>query len=574
MTKHSSREVQKSSLTKEQREQLRSKCITDLFFLAKEILGYKDLIERVHRPLCDTYVKKVPGVHWRDLSEVKTSMVLAPRGTFKTSIALANIVQWIIFDNEIRILLLTGTQDLAWRMVLEVKQHFQNNEKLRELFPECCPPPNKKWGADDELTCPARKGVFREPTLSSSTLESVKSGVHVEVLSVDDVVHDGSTYTPGQCLKTIDAYDSLSYVLEPGGYTAINGTRYKPWDLYGRLLERDKALRDRIAEQDADDQDAEVVTFKYTVLAAWTVKPGIMLIKDDSGVPIIKKDDVDLLFPERLKFRSLYKQYKDNPEAFCCQMLNDPAIISGSERPFNEHLLNTHTIPYTQLPHPSACRDFIMWDFSGVNHTSGSTDFTVGVVGRMDIAGKLFIIDMVRGKWNATQLAAQIVTLAKNYPSADFTWIEDSQGSRLLEPTIISIANQCGVFVRINWVKIPRFGGAKRYRIDALAQTLKADKLWFAAFLPHLDVLKAELLDRNPVHDDCSDAVALMVKELNLTASTQDVETPTISRKEIAQRMFEAAIYGEDSRYVVSEPLPDEAPQVYDAPVTGYGFGL
>jgi predicted phage terminase large subunit-like protein len=461
-------------------------------------------------------------------------------------------------------------------MVAEVKRHFESNDYLRELFPECCPPKGKKWGTDDSFTCPARTKVFREPTLSSSTLGSVKAGVHVEILAVDDVVNDENASTPAQCVKTIDAFDALSYVLEPGGYTNINGTRYKPWDLYGRLLERDKELRKRIAEQDPEEtDDAEVVNFKFTILSAWTVRPGLVLPKDENGVPIVKKDDVELLFPERLKFRSLYKQYRDNPIAFCCQMLNDPAVIDGSERPFTEHLIGTHVIPYTQLPHPAACRDFIMWDLSGVNHANESNDFTVGAVGRLDPKGRLFIIDMVRGKWNATQLAAQIVTLAKNYPSADFTWIEDSQGARMLEPTIMSIANQCGAFIRINWVKIPRFGGAKRYRIDAMAQTLKADKLWFAAFLPHLEVLKAELLDRNPVHDDCSDAIALMVKELNLTSAVPEVEVPTISRREIAQRLFEAAIYGDDNTYVAINPEPEqEVQQRFDAPITGYGFGL
>jgi hypothetical protein len=283
------KQATKSALTPEQRALLRRKAQTDLYFLAKEVLGYKDLVPHVHQQICDTYVKKDPDIHWRDLSEVKTRMVLAPRGIFKTTIDLADIVQWIICYPEIRILLLTGTQDLAWRMVGEVKRHFQTNELLRELFPEHCPPKDKKWGSDDELTTPARTKVFREPTLSSSTLDSVKAGVHVEVLAVDDAVNEVNSTTPAQCLKTIDAFDALSYVLEPGGYIAVNGTRYKPWDLYGRLLDRDKELRVRIAAQDPDDEDGEVANFRYTIFPAWYVKPGRTLAKDENGVPIVKK---------------------------------------------------------------------------------------------------------------------------------------------------------------------------------------------------------------------------------------------------------------------------------------------
>ena len=151
--------------------------------------------------------------------------------------------------------------------------------------------------------------------------------------------------------------------------------------------------------------------------------------------------------------------------------------------------------------------------------------------------------------------------------------IEDAAGARMLEPTITGIAAQCGLSVKIQWVKVPRFAGAKRFRIDSLAQFFRADKLWLAGFLPYRDELKAELLDKNPTHDDCSDAVALLVKELGMTAAISGVDgLPVINRRAIADRMFEAAIYGDDDTYVeVYRPEP-EAPPTYKASILGYGF--
>ena len=582
MPRKTQKKAPNPTINDEQRSALKLRCQTDLYFLCKEVLGYKDMVPHVHQAICDTYVQKDPRKGIFEQSETKKRMVLAPRGTFKTCVDIGDIVQWILCFPNVRILLLTGKQDLAHRMVREVKQHFQTNDTLRELFPEFCPDRNSKWGTDDEFTSPARTiAIIREPTVSSSTIATINAGLHVEVCKPDDVVNEINSATVDQCGKVIEAFDGLTYLLEPGGYMEINGTRYKSWDLYGKLLEREAATKAEW-EQNPDEREGEeyVPDFKFTILPVWKIKPGVIPARSDNGAFILKKDDVDLLFPERLKFREQYKNYRTNPTGFSFQMLNDPAQASGDERPFTAQLIDSHTIPYTQLPHPGACQDYILWDLAGVDQGKTTADFCVGAVGRVGPDGKLFIIDMVRGKWNAHQMAAQIVTLAKNYPTAAFTWIEDAAGARLLEPTIAGIAAQCAINVRIQWVKSPRFGGAKRYRIDGLAQFLRADKLWLANFLPNLDILKAELLDKNPVHDDCSDAISLMVKELNLTASPLGAyDIPVASKKEIARTMFMAAIYGEDDgRYAIemSTPAPqtpEPAPQTFEAGILGYGMG-
>ncbi len=573
--------TKQSGITSEQKAILRRKAQTDLYFLCKEILGYTDFVPHVHKSICDTYLKIRPDVPLLEQSDIKTRMILAPRGTFKTTAHLGHIVQLILAFPNIRILLLTGTQDLAWRMVGEIKRQFTSNEYLRELFPEMCPPKDKRWGTDDEFTCPARTQIYREPTLSSSTLDSVKAGIHVDVVGVDDSVNEVNSTTITQCQKTVDAYDALTYILEPGGYTNINGTRYKSYDLYGKLLERHRNLLERIEkakeEDDYDeDSDKEVVNFQYTILSAWTLVNPSSLARDANGAYILKKSDVKLLFPERLKFRSLYKQYRDNPVAFACQMLNDPNQAVDSERPFTDQLIELHTVRWDQLPLPSTTKDFIMWDLAGANQEGNrDRDYSAGVVGRYSPEKGLFIIDMVRGRWDAVQLAVQIAQLAKSYPSADFTRIEDSTGARMLEPTINMVASKMGISVPLVWVKIPRFLGAKRFRIDALAQYFRADKLWLASFLPYKEELKTELLDRDPDHDDCADAVALLVKELGIIASSAGADgIPEPDKKAIRERMFQAAIYGEDDQFTVKHIPDKEQPQVFKAGILGYGFSM
>src|SRR5882757_2470040 len=133
-------------MTKEELAKLRYRCKTDLYWFAKEILGMDALVERVHRPVCDTFVQKKPGKSLADQSTTKERLILLGRGHFKTSLDEADIIQWILLDPNIRILVMSGKSDVAEAMVRNVKGHFQTNEKLRALFPEHCPPINVEFG--------------------------------------------------------------------------------------------------------------------------------------------------------------------------------------------------------------------------------------------------------------------------------------------------------------------------------------------------------------------------------------------------------------------------------------------
>jgi phage terminase large subunit-like protein len=549
-----------------QKAVLKRRCQTDLYWLAKHVLGYKDMVPHVHGPMCATYVQKDPDKGIFEQSESKTSLILAARGVFKTCVHIADIVQWILCFPNIRILILTGKQDLAWRMVREVKDAFQNNAFIRDLFPELCASRDTKFGTDDEFTCPGRTEYRREPTVSSSTVASINAGGHYELIGPDDCVNEINSATPDQCQKVVDAIDDLDYLLEPGGYVQYNGTRYKPWDQYGKTLQR--AAASLVEDLDPLD-DKPIVDLRVCILPAWTVKEGVELSLDDNGVPIVRKSDVDLLFPERLGFRGLHKLYKKNPTKFACQMLQNPLGVSATERPFTDNLIAGHIIPFNQLPPLGVGKDFILWDLAGCHPDAEAkgSDFVVGIVGRLDLLGRLFIIDIRRGHWSALQQAAQIVTLQKDYPNAECCYIEDMQGARYLEPLIQQLASQHLIRLNIKWVKIPRVGGSKRLRIDALALVFKADRLWLASYVNHLDQLKSELLDPSPEHDDVADSIALLARELKIAAAIVIQPSAAIAaatRKAIRSAAFERALYGTGD--------PDVQPTVYKSGILGYGL--
>src|SRR5271169_4925781 len=89
----------------------RLKCLTDLWFLSKEIFG-RDLFERTHRPVIEFFLKKKPFTPAFKKSsqyglaefheaienlaplERRKGLLLYPRGTYKSSINADNITQY------------------------------------------------------------------------------------------------------------------------------------------------------------------------------------------------------------------------------------------------------------------------------------------------------------------------------------------------------------------------------------------------------------------------------------------------------------------------------------------------
>src|SRR3989304_3853867 len=66
------------------RQQLRQKCRSSLYFLAKSILGYRDLTPTFHRRLC----------YEIQSTRSKRKLLMVPRGHLKTSIATRAFPIW------------------------------------------------------------------------------------------------------------------------------------------------------------------------------------------------------------------------------------------------------------------------------------------------------------------------------------------------------------------------------------------------------------------------------------------------------------------------------------------------
>ena len=457
-------------------EAVRQKARTDLYFLAKDILSY-DLVEGVHRPVCTFFVAKDPTRPIDEQDAVKQRLLLDPRGHFKTTLDIADIIQWILCFPNIRILVMTGTLDLAKRMVQEVKSHFQYNETFRSLFPEFVPTKGvDDWGSSDSFTVPTRTLFkLREPTLSVATIESVKAGSHYDVIKMDDVVTEVNVGTRDQLAKVIQCFQYTTPILEPNGYRDVIGTRYTFDDLYGHIL------------------DGDTTGWKIHVRPAWTVK------EQPDG-----SKEYTLLFPERFSYEQLKSFQAENPYLFNCQYLNRP--IPGDQQHFTDAMLTSHFLPWTQLP--KQLRVFVAWDigYSQKEHA----DWSVGAVGGFDDKGRLFVLEILRGRWLPNQLVDMIIHSFLRYKPLAIG-IEESVGTSMLGYALQMRGHDLKRYVPVQWLKVKNVKGAKQARINALEALLKQDRLYFSNTLDHKEDLLNEFL-RFPIysHDDIPDAIALL----------------------------------------------------------------
>ena len=206
---------------------------TNLFFLCKLLECYKEMsdqqylwidgtVHNTHEEICNFFfAQKDPtketfkafAYEYNTAADKKERLLLVPRGGFKSTMNMADCVQWTLCFPEITILVLSGVLALANKFVGEIKGHFTLEEGggpewvglyeakkayrprtlddntsflFQALFAEHCIPQDD--GKANEFQTPAVSFRQKESTVFSASIEQSLTGFHVCVLKLDDVV--------------------------------------------------------------------------------------------------------------------------------------------------------------------------------------------------------------------------------------------------------------------------------------------------------------------------------------------------------------------------------------------------
>lgn len=154
---------------------------------------------------------------------------------------------------------------------------------------------------------------------------------------------------------------------------------------------------------------------------------------------------------------------------------------------------------------------FVAWDLAiGMRQTN---DWTVGVVGALDWNDDLHIIDLVRARWNAHQIADAIISAHVKY-EVTLTGIEKGQLELAIKPTLEKLMQE-----RRQYITLAEGDQALKPVTDKLVRArplqgrMQQGKLILPSDQPWVEVLVHELL-RFPggLHDDIVDSLAWLVK--------------------------------------------------------------
>lgn len=154
---------------------LRSACCQSLFFLARGVLGFKDLTPHVHKPICEMLQRYEAN---------RRRLVVFPRSWFKSSVASVAYPIWRAINNpNVRILIVQNSFSNAKKKISEIRQLWEKNALLRVLFPELLPTTSGTW-SDECLT------LNRTLTAPEGTFEPAGTGTAVTSRHYDEIIED------------------------------------------------------------------------------------------------------------------------------------------------------------------------------------------------------------------------------------------------------------------------------------------------------------------------------------------------------------------------------------------------
>lgn len=544
---------------------------TNLFLLCNILEKYRQTTIKTHEDICNSFfVQKNPTfinfetfAHAYDENKenLKDRMLLVPRGGFKSSIDIADCVQWVICYPEITLLILTGVYQLASDFVGELRQHFMLDETgvigddkkplygpklmmdkktgewsqslFQILFPEHCVPLGE--GKQFEFQTPAG-GDAREPSVRAASIEQALSGMHFCVLKLDDVVTNENSLTSDRLDKINKQISVNRAMLHPHGFMDVIGTWYDEQDYYGKTIKQEEqfALEEGLTHKilgsvDCGRFNSSVYTKVYLRSAWW---PSIECTAAGKIESEMGKADYDLWFPERLTYEFLAKERKKDKDGFCIKYLNNPRQIHRVR--FTRELLMRRTIPYGSLPQSGTVVTVVDTAYS----VKSWADYTV-IMTAIISQGRFYILNMVRGKFNEYEMPTIIANTAHKWKPKRIA-IEDSIGVKWMGRELIREMDRLQIKIPIEYVSLGSGSKlrSKQLKAKPVVRLLGDERMFFSTTCEGIDEIYEELEKftgtKDDLHDDIVSALSLLAEQFGMYADMEKATTslamPSVDR--------------------------------------------
>lgn len=341
-------QTQLSRVDRAQIELLRRRAWEDYYVFSKFVVGNSLMEEVPHRELCDFLthgIDKSPILGMDGISKAThptvvgmegtlKKLTMLPRNTFKSTVGNISFIPWLLWHNpNLRIMIDSETLSNSKLYLSGVKDLIDNNEKMRIICVDSkgdyVLEPNKRLAGgfvEDQVILKARTRVgLKEPSVFCSGVDNARTGMHPDVIIMDDLVSERNVSTDAQIQKVEEHYKYSLSLLEIGGLILVIGTRYHMADLYGSLIES-KAL-DTLVRPAINDKGESYFPTRLTheYLSAMRQEQGSYIYSCQYMLDPINPDDAI--------FKKEHVQYIDElpkePRITEQYITVDPAISKG-----------------------------------------------------------------------------------------------------------------------------------------------------------------------------------------------------------------------------------------------------
>lgn len=363
LTREQSNELYLQVLQDNDVEAIKQLILNDLFFVLSVALKRKDANNDFIYARCREVEANPNGY-----------LDLWAREHYKsTIITFAKSIQDILNNPEITIGIFSHTRPIAKEFLKQIKTELEQNQFLKDLFPEILyQNPEKespKWSLDGGIRVKRSTNPKEETVEAWGLVDGQPTGKHFLLLIYDDIVTRESVTTPDQIKKTTSALE-LSYNLgAKGGHRRFIGTRYHMNDTYKVIMERETVIP--------------------------RIHPATHNGKMEGEPVFLTKEEL------------LEKRRDMGPYTFGTQMLQNP--VADKSMGFKTEWLTY----YEKLGDYSKWNLYIIVDPASKKKTT--SDYSVFKIIGLAPDGNYYLISMVRDRLNLTQRAAKLFELHEKY---------------------------------------------------------------------------------------------------------------------------------------------------------------
>jgi phage terminase large subunit-like protein len=427
------------------RNKLREECTKSIYFLARAVLGFRDLTPDLHLPVANFL---------QDPTISNRKLLILPRGHFKSTLMSIACPIWRLLPKHegweedqtdgpnSRILLSGSTATNAEHFLRRIKAVFESNQLFQWLYPELIPDWTKvkKW-TETEIQIPRPK-AFPEASIETIGAGGKITGRHFTDMYKDDLIEVSIANSPDEMLKIIEWQEYSESLLEQPERDRdyMCGTRYAQNDLYGYVKDNDK---------------------RYVVYERKAI---------ESGVPI---------FPQRFTLEGLGEMARRKPYIYSTQYMNnpiDPSIVDFKAKWLKYYKLTEKgqiLLPDGKVIDPRKLNSYILVD-PAISEKKSAARTAIVNLGVFD-PEHIFVLHAKAMRINPYETITTVFSLAKILRPHK-VGVETVAYQKALKFFMEMFSQQLGIYLSVEELKPG--GGSKEARIRGLINYFASGSIW------------------------------------------------------------------------------------------------